>query len=440
MASLYGQCLFCVGVCDQCYSSLWMCERHFWVDRMPLGGMALCRSCCSSSVRNSRIETSAGTYLQTRAYLEQNTPQLVEEMVGDGDLDLAPARPLFLVHKLRVLFGDETIRGRWVARGWVAAGWLACALGATVWLWIGGVALGGRWKVVLTVVFLLLPTLRHLAAYLVIRCTMPWCIINASPMQRLYIVSRMHWSPDEGVRQWFYNIVGTNTDSYQRVQRWMGRWTSRVLYKPRLYDGGTRPLMNRLTRLFRMHLLHNRHPVRQHSSDTDLDVNGMCLMCKTSRATQVCDRCSSTSLCGSCARAVREHPSVSGCPGCPVSHVQEDCVICMEKTISHAFKCRHLCVCEECIQDPRLKDCPICRKPSKAVRVWNGGLRRCLVCEKPGCIDPNFVFGDCFHPVMCTQCAETEVSAARKLRCPLCKRRSQVVRLFRSGREQNPTD
>jgi len=39
------------------------------------------------------------------------------------------------------------------------------------------------------------------------------------------------------------------------------------------------------------------------------------------------------------------------------------CVVCLEKQREILLGCGHLCMCEECASDPKIVDCPMCRKP-----------------------------------------------------------------------------
>mmetsp|Transcript_37609 Transcript_37609/g.52231 ORF Transcript_37609/g.52231 Transcript_37609/m.52231 type:complete len:149 (-) Transcript_37609:144-590(-) len=61
------------------------------------------------------------------------------------------------------------------------------------------------------------------------------------------------------------------------------------------------------------------------------------------------------------------HGLVEPTPG--TSAEERVCAVCWMEPISAVFKgCGHLCCCVNCAK--KLRQCPICRKPSEAIRVY----------------------------------------------------------------------
>ena len=373
----------------------------------------MCDRCCSTRVedcllasRRNAVSTSFRTLFELQA---------VGDQPSGRDLAEAAALPLLVVRKLRVFFGDPSIRGQWTTCHWGVAFRLAVMALAVLAVWSAR-GLTTFVRVVLTLLCALVPVLHRCALHTFLFCVVPDPLWSADPLRRLYIVSRLHW----------FRADVDQTSFTPRVASWMHSRSARILYKPHMYR--RRPLMHQIDNAFELRIKRKpssasaRPPGNRHS----------CQVCHRLRATQVCTRCNACSLCGPCHRAARsaEHQA---CPLCPAeASAEESCVVCMERAATHAFACGHECVCAECAAALPSEECPLCKKKSRAVRVWSGGARRCLGCDDPGAaVSPDHMFSGCGHRAVCKVCAERlGAGTSAKARCPLCRRWSRCVRVF----------
>ena len=66
--------------------------------------------------------------------------------------------------------------------------------------------------------------------------------------------------------------------------------------------------------------------------------------------------------------AVERAPASEQAPGVDDAREEGLCVVCIECRADTVFLCGHMCVCELCAAG--LQSCPICRRRSRPIRVF----------------------------------------------------------------------
>jgi hypothetical protein len=104
-----------------------------------------------------------------------------------------------------------------------------------------------------------------------------------------------------------------------------------------------------------------------------------------------------------------------------------NCAICLDSTSTHGFACHgffHACVCGACCG--RLKQCPICRKGRKALKIVYGSEKaKCAICFESK-ITHGFACHGIFHACACKACC------GRLKQCPICRKRGMALEIVYS--------